>query len=40
MPPLKMSIANVKKISFEEFTQIRKELLKELEPDLTEIIRR
>jgi len=40
MPPLKMSIANVKKLTFEEFIEIRKEVLKELEPDLTELTRR
>lgn len=37
MPPLKMSIANVKKLTFEEFIQIRKEILKELEPELPEL---
>jgi formate dehydrogenase major subunit len=40
IPPLKMSIANIKKISEDEFLKIRKEILEELEPELAEFKRR
>ena len=40
IPPLKMSIANIKKISEEEFLKIRKEILEEIEPELAELKRR
>ncbi len=40
MPPLKMSIANIKKINKEEFFQIRKATLAHMEPELKESLRR
>nr|WP_255327548.1 molybdopterin dinucleotide binding domain-containing protein [Lebetimonas sp. JH292] len=36
MPPLKMSIADIKKISEEEFLKIRTEILREIEPEIIE----
>jgi formate dehydrogenase major subunit len=36
MTPLKMSIANIKKISEEEYLKIRKETLSEIEPEIIE----
>jgi len=40
IPPLKMSIANIKRISEEEFLKIRKEILSHMEPELMQNLRR